>query len=123
MRFKKNIKKICFSIGILILFFVFNNVFAEGGLVPCGGAGQDPCTINHLFTLFYNVIGFFMTILIPLVAVVLIIYGAINFILAAEDQARIKKGKDIIKGTVIGLIIVYGAKFIIESLISILTGL
>jgi type IV secretory pathway VirB2 component (pilin) len=81
---------------------------------------NDP---NDLFSVFDNVVEVFMGVIIPLVAVVLIIYGASCFILAAESQDRIKKGKDIIKATVIGLLIVYGAKFIIESVISILTGI
>jgi len=127
MKLVKNFKKTCFSTGILILFFVFNNAFADEvvnrGLVPCGGEGQEACTIAHLFTLFYNIIEFLLSVIIPLVAVILIIYGAFCFITAADDENKIKQGKDVLKATAIGIIIVYSAKFIIESIIGILTGL
>lgn len=52
-----------------------------------------------------------------LVAVGLLIYGGYNFILAAGDADKIDKGQRIIVNTIIGLVIVFIARLIIQFVV------
>lgn len=93
----------------LVLLAIPLSVLGDGGLVPCGpGTGVD-CELCHLFVLFNNIIQFLMINIIPLLAVLMFVWGGVTFYLAAGDPTGVTKGKNIIKSTLIGLVIVYMA--------------
>jgi len=101
-----------------------------GGLVPCGRGCNDPCTkececcpctLCHLFVLFKRIVDFLtLYILFPL-AVLMIVVGGVMFLTAAGDPGRIGTAKKILTAVVIGLVIIFLAWLIVDTIISFLT--
>jgi predicted secreted protein len=102
----------------------------EGGLVPCGRSCDDPttdvceccpCTLCHLFVLFKRVVDFvFLNIVLPL-GVLMIVIGGVMLLTAAGDPGRINQGKSVIKAVIIGLVIIFIAWLIVNTVITFLT--
>ena len=106
-----------FFIGILILIFIGSIAFAEG-IVPCDGID---CKLDDLFVLMQN----FASVAFPIintVAVAIIIWAGIQMITAGDDANKFKNGKTIIIAVAIGIIIIYGAKFLVSSFVQGLGG-
>jgi hypothetical protein len=101
-----------------------------GGLVPCGRTCDDPCTAEcecepctlcHLFVLFKRIVDFLAKdILFPL-AVLMIIIGGVMFLTAAGNPERIGTAKKILTSTVMGLVIIFLAWLIVDTIIMVLT--
>jgi hypothetical protein len=101
-----------------------------GGLVPCGRTCDDPCTAEcecepctlcHLFVLFKRIVDFLAKdILFPL-AVLMIIIGGVMFLTAAGSPERIGTAKKILTSTVMGLVIIFLAWLIVDTIIMVLT--
>jgi hypothetical protein len=102
----------------------------QGGLVPCGRSCDDPCTAEcecapctlcHLFVLAKRVIDFLtLNILFPL-AVLMIVIGGVMFLTAAGDPGRIGTAKKILTSVVIGLVIIFLAWLIVDTIIMFIT--
>lgn len=94
--------------------------FAAGGLVPCGGSGQNPCGFSDFFVLINNVINFLLfKIATPLAALTFAIAGWM-YLTAAGDSGKIKNAHELFKNVAIGFIIALAAWLIVNA---ILTGL
>jgi len=81
------------------------------GLVPCKGTKENPCTACDLFVLFKNVVNFLLFTIIPLLAAIIIAWGAFRALLGMS-QGKVeewKKGKDVLIAVIIGLVIIYSA--------------
>lgn len=117
-----NSKKISiFFIGIFILIFITSIAFAEGaGIVPCDGVDVK-CTSDHLFDLINNIAEVAVPIINAL-AFGLIVWGGIHMITAGDDASKFDKGKKIILAVAVGIIIIYGAKFLVTSFVKGLGG-
>ncbi|MEK9185775.1 MAG: pilin, partial [Patescibacteria group bacterium] len=91
-------------------------VFAAdtGGLVPCSGVD---CTFCHFFTLFQNIFNFAVTILAPAVAVFGVAYGGYWILIGGANPSNVTKGKDALKNTAIGFVIVYASYAIASTLV------
>ncbi|MEK7162510.1 MAG: pilin [Patescibacteria group bacterium] len=86
-----------------------------GGLVPCSGPDCNFCSLMQLIV---NLVNFgIYNIFFPL-AGLLILWGGIMMITAGGKEENYKKGKEILKNTVIAFIIVVGAWFIVNALIT-----
>ena len=104
----------------------------KGGLVPCGKTCDDPdtpvneccpCTLCHLFVLFKKVTDFATThIAIPL-AIVMLTIGGIIMVTAAGNPGQIGQGKAVIRAVAIGLILVFAAWLIVNTIVTFLTPL
>ena len=99
-----------------------------GPLIPrCTGdvisniSGERMCTLCDLLTLLDNLIKFAATIG-PIIAILLIIWGAFNILTAGGDPGRVTKGRQIITISVTGLLIILGAWVIVSTTFLILTG-
>ncbi|MDP3051997.1 MAG: transglycosylase SLT domain-containing protein [bacterium] len=91
-------------------------VFAQGGLVPCGGQGQPSSTISCFYVLLDNIMNFLLYyISLPLAATAFMIAG-IMLVLGGSEKA-IARGKSILTFTVIGLLIAFGAWLIIDMIL------
>ncbi len=111
----KNMKKI-FLIVFFAALFLFLPTHAEAActeLVPCGGEGRPACTICHLFELFDKVITCFLMRIVPLLAVLMILFGGGMFILSGGNPQTLNKAKSLLQTAVIGLVLVYAAWFIV----------
>lgn len=100
-----------------------------GGLVPCGNevSGTSdtltlstPCQACHLFSLTQNLINFAVFLTVPLAALMFAIAGF--FYLTAGGGERIQKAHKIFQNTLVGLIIILAAWFIIDTIMKTFTG-
>jgi len=100
---------------ILIIAFLFFLVpflvLAEegtgwGGLVPCGGPNQPPCQLCHLFEMIGLIINFITWRIVPAIATLMIVVSGIMFFTALGDPGKLKSALNIIKGTIVGFLII-----------------
>lgn len=88
----------------------------SAGIVPCGGANQDSCTICHLFVGVREIINFLVfDIAFPLAALGLI-YGGFLMVTAGGSQAQLKEGKSAIFAVLWGLAVTLSAWIIIDTI-------
>ena len=115
-----NTMKETFSIILLFLLFfsLIPNLVGGAGLVPCGGGGEDPCQLHHLFQMIVNVINFIIFTIVPPIAVLMLIIGGIVYLFAFGSPETANKGKQIIVTTIIGVALVYGSWLIINTIVS-----
>ena len=86
-----------------------------GPIVPCSG---PDCNFCSLLQLIVNLVNFgIYNIFIPL-AGLLILWGGIMMVIAGAKEENYKKGKEILKNTVIGLFIVLTAWILVNALIT-----
>lgn len=114
-------KKIIF-LFILAGFLLLPAVSSAEGLVPCGGEGEDPCTLCHFFVLLENIIDFVFINLVPPVAMLMLAIGGFMFFFAGGDPGNLARAKSIITTTVLGLVIVY-LSFIVIGIFLLSIGL
>ncbi len=88
-------------------WFGISNPFGSDAFTTTGGAINKA---QQLLNLGIGAAG--------LVAVIIIIYGAYLMILAAGDSDQIQKGEQTITSGIIGLVIIFIARLIIEFVIS-----
>lgn len=96
--------------------------FDEDGLVPCNGPsagnGLPACKVCHLFQLVVNITKFLSeTVALPLAGLMFLI-GGIMMVSSGGVESRYKKGKEILINTLIGLILVFSAFLIVNTLIT-----
>lgn len=108
-------------IAVCLFFLVsFNMAFAQG-LVPCGGPGR-PCSICDLGVLILMVTKFLIwKIAIPL-AGLMIVVGGIMMVIGSASEARITSAKKILTNAFIGIVIVFTAWLIVDTVIKVLVG-
>lgn len=104
-------------------------VALAAGLVPCGRTGFDataaekePCSLCHLFVL-GDVITDFLTMQIaPALAVLAFAWAGFKILTSGGSPGARQQGIVIIRNTIIGLLIVFGAWIIIDTLLTSLAG-
>lgn len=106
----------------LLLFPAFS--FAQQGIVPCGGKYQDPCTPCHIFLLVQNLLNFvWKWIAIPL-ATLMLVYGGFLMIVPGiggeKSATALTKGKKVITNALVGILIVFFAWLVIDTIIKML---
>ncbi|MEK9154544.1 MAG: hypothetical protein AAB596_00500 [Patescibacteria group bacterium] len=107
--------------AVIFLFTILNSPFmaSAAGLIPCEGAS---CKFCDLLTLGENIINFALySVAIPL-TVIFIIYGGFVIMISRDSASELKRGGDVIKAAVIGLLIALAAWLIIKELLMLLTG-
>lgn len=121
---------------ILIGALVFSSVplTVDAGIVQCGGVNVDgtaqpACGFCDIFKLINNIVIFFLVpspsvnsgvAVVPLIATLLILVGGFYILIAAGRPESQKKGKDIITAVVIGLLVVYIAWIVVNSILTFL---
>jgi len=92
----------------------------SSGITPQKFQSADVTTLSANWCDFLqiasNVIGFLYTLVIPL-AVLMVVWGGFTLIIASGDEARIKKGKTIIKSAIIGVVLAFAAGIIIGTIL------
>lgn len=119
-----NTKKILLA-GFLFLFISLP-VLTQAGLVPCGLSADDqaqagdqtvPCNFCHLFVLFNNIVKFAMITLVPVIAVLMLVVGGVMFFFAGAKPDTLNQAKGIITSVVIGLLIIFAAWVIVNTVL------
>ena len=98
----------------------------RGGFVPCGRICDDPdteifedcpCRTCHFLVMGDRIIKFLLfRVLIP-VAILLVVIGGIMFLTATGNPERVAKAKILLKNTIIGTSIVFGAWMIVNTIL------
>ncbi len=104
---------------VIVLFFLLVplQTSAQGGLVPCGQAG-NPCTLCHLFELFSNIVTFVLVTIVPPVATLFLVYAGILFYTAGGESGKITTARNVITSVLIGIAIIYGAHFFVSMILN-----
>jgi len=113
MSFKKTIT----SLALLLAFFLplvalgailDDSIIAEASCIKGG-----TCSLNTFVKLAINVANFILGI-VGALTLLMFIYGGFMWILSGGSSERVKKGKDIIIGSIVGLLIVFSSYMIIS---------
>jgi hypothetical protein len=120
-------KKLLFTaiFSAILLSSVFAPYFASArGLVPCGGytdstntTRERPCGFLDLFVLVATVTNFLVS-MAGVYAVFKIIDGGFNLVLSVGNEEKITAGKGEITDAVVGLVLVFMAFMIINTVVN-----
>ncbi|MDP4007422.1 MAG: hypothetical protein Q8P55_02410 [bacterium] len=104
------------SIAILALILLPFLVGAQG-LVPCGEEG-NPCQLCDLFGLINNILNWVLFIFVPIVAPIFIVIGGLYMLVARDNPGTLTTGKNVLTAAVIGLIIIYTAWVLLNTVLT-----
>ena len=104
-------------IFLILLISLFPFFTYAAGLVPCGGPGENPCTLCHLFQLISNIIHFILKSLLLPLAILGFLAGGIMILFAGGSESQLEKGKSVLWSTVIGIFIAFAAWLIVNTII------
>ncbi len=108
----KKIKPFVFSLIILTIPLIASAL----PLVPCGGAGQNECTVACFYVMIDRIINFLLyAIAMPLSATALMVAGI--YLVAGGSEKAITMGKEILKYTLIGIFIAFGAWLVVDLIL------
>lgn len=100
-------------------------------LVPCGRSSQDlpntvvvegACSLCHLFVLGQNIVDFLTKAIAPSLAVLAFAWAGFKILTSGGSPGARQGGIQIIRNTIIGLLIIFGAWIIIDTLIVFFAG-
>jgi len=98
---------------------MINYISILAGLVPCKGTIEDPCTLLKLFELIKNIMNWLMWYG-GIFAALFIAGGGIMMLISRGNPGQISKAKMWITYAVIGLLIVFCAWLIINTIMIVL---
>lgn len=118
-------------LGAIVLAFLFFSLlpsYAEAGLVPCGRSIDDPntrgidetdsCTLCHLFIILNNIFTYFFTMILPVTATGLMVWGGFTLLTAGESKTKFEQAKNIITAVVVGLVIILASWIFLNMFLS-----
>ncbi len=112
----KSKNKIIASIVCTVLAFI-PLAASAAGLVPCGGDGEHPCSVEDMFTLAAKLISFLLA-MSGVYAVFWMVVSAVNMTLSAGNGEAYGKAKTGMTNAIIGFIIVLLAFAIVNTLVN-----
>jgi hypothetical protein len=104
----------------LTLVFLFPTLVLAAGLVPCGGEGEQPCTLCHFFLLFEKVYVFILKEIAPPLAAFFIALAGFMYVFAYTNPLEFGKpsllndAKKIISSTIFGLFLLFASWVIVN---------
>jgi hypothetical protein len=101
---------------ILIMLAFALPLSASAALVPCD-AGK--CTFCDLLTMGQRILDFIMKYVLATGATIFLMVGGFNMITAGGDPGKYKKGWDLIKSTLIGIVIALSAWLVVNTILNI----
>ncbi len=112
-------------LGALAGEYLVNNgadTVSYNGIVPCGKPVRVngaccilPCSFCHFFVMLDNIIDFFMFNLVPVIAVLMLVFGGFIFLTSGENPGNIDWAKRIITSTIKGLLAIFTAWLIVNA--------
>ena len=100
-------------------------------LIPCGTNIQNtpegsvitnPCGVCHVFALIQNIYNFLIFVITPPVAIVMLGIAGFYWLTAGGNPGRFQKGIQIIKTTIIGLVMMYAAWLVVSFAINLIAN-
>jgi len=121
----KKIKFIFYSVLSVILFTPYIGLAQTQGTnapaTPSGASLQNPIKANSIPDLIGMVINSVLGIVGSL-ALLMFVFGGLTWMTSSGSQEKVKKGKDILIWSALGLVIVFGAYGITRIIINLTTG-
>lgn len=116
-------KKIIFgfvSVAVLIglSFLVYSTAVARG-LVPCGGTGEEQCTICHFVIGISDIMNYIYRIVFVIGIAIFAIAG-VMYTVSAGDSGMTEMAKKAMKNAVIGIVVIFGAWLIVNTTLRLL---
>lgn len=99
----------------LASFAIALNSYAA--LVTCGNTGGPACTYSDLELLVKKVFDFALAYIAIPIAVLMIVWGGVQMAISAGDESKFKRGRQIITAAAVGLLIVFGAWLIVNTVL------
>ncbi len=99
-------------VAALSVFILFPETVSAAGLVPCGGP-DDPCTLCHFITGISGIILIIRNIMFFVGLAVITAMGVL-YILSGGDPKMMETAKGGIKATLIGIVVILFAWFIVN---------
>lgn len=110
---KINFKK---TIFLLVIGFSFLSILpASAALVPCNGPDCSLCLFMRMVS---DIVLFIVRDITAPLAGLLFLIGGIMMVSAGGNETRFKKGRDVFKSTIIGVLIVLASWAIVNTLIT-----
>jgi len=110
-------KKILISLSLLLVLFapvIVSAAILENSLITeADCSGPNGCTLNTFVRLGISVAEFILGI-VGALTLVMFIYGGFMWVLSGGSSDKVQKGKDIIIGSIVGLLIVFSSYTIIR---------
>ena len=105
------------KIFLIIFLFLFLGIGqAQAALVPCGpGTDKKDCEFCDIFVMSSGILEWIFKFIVPTVATLMFIIGGLLFIFAGAKAEMFNKAKGIITAAVIGLLIIFGAWVIVNT--------
>ena len=118
-------KKIYYAVLSVALFLVASNSFAAIlPLVQCGNPAPSPytapCTFTDLVAMVGRLVSFALEYIAIPVTAVMVAWGGITMAISAGNENKFGKGKKIVTGAAVGLLISLGAWIIVNSVMGFL---
>ena len=101
---------------MLVLSFLASTFPNATSIIP-STCQTGSCGMCDLFKGISNLINFFVFKIGPIAAGLMILIGGAIWVLSNGNEEQIRKGQDILKVTLIGLIIMYSAWLIVNTII------
>lgn len=120
----------------------FRHRICYEGLVPCGkqvwidakwdkrcvGDNKTPvltteilhCQLCHFFVMASNIVNYIFINIIPIGTILMLIFGGVMFYFGGARPELIGRAKNLFKGVVIGLVLVYGAFMVVGIFLAVL---
>ena len=102
----------------LVLSYLIPLQTQAAGLVPCGGEGEEPCQLCHIFIMANNVLGQLFTWVVPTIAVLMLVIGGVMLLFAGARPNMLAQAKGVITSVVIGLLIIFAAWVIVNTILN-----
>lgn len=110
---KRKIFIVLFSLSLGLNFLFPRDVFAHG-LVPCGGIGENPCTLQDAFTGVARATNFLIA-MAGFMAMYNIIQGSFNLVISMGEEEKLTANKKQITNAVIGFVLVMMAFMFVNT--------
>ncbi|MEO0206744.1 MAG: hypothetical protein ABIL22_08755, partial [candidate division WOR-3 bacterium] len=117
LKSKSKFKILPIVAGALILAAPF--VAGARGLIPCGGEGENPCTVADIFVLIARVTNW-LIMWAGVFAVYQFISNAFWMVVSMGNEEAITKRRSALGNAIMGLVVVFMAYMLINTAVNIL---
>ena len=117
----KLMRKILLISFLVLLAFYLMPSPTEAALVTCGNTTDDPCQFCDFFVMINDIVKFFVlppTGVVFIVAALMLVVGGVLFFFGGVNPAMLTKAKGIMTSVVIGLVIIFCAWVIVNTIIT-----
>ena len=90
-----------------------NSSSTSTGLVPCGGRGEDPCTLCHFIVGIHGIIAWFMGVMVFLALTIITAMGVL-YVVSGGNEGLMKTAKGGLSSALIGILVVLFAWLIVN---------